>query len=191
MRGSTWSLGVLAVAAALAAPSAHAVGEPVDPTAPSCKGADVPAPQQSLAATRTAITCLVDAARAERGLPALKANARLQTAAQRFARSLDPAKPLTHAGRDGSTPLTRISDAGYARGASGFSAAETLGRSKGSLATPATRVKKWLAASATRKLLLSAKYRDVGVGVVTAGSVATFVVEVASPASSSRSRSSR
>jgi uncharacterized protein YkwD len=86
--------------------SAHAA------TAASCAGADVPATAQSVTATRDAIACLVDAARAERKLPALKANAKLQTAAQRFARALDPAKPLTHAGRDGSTPLTRIADAG-------------------------------------------------------------------------------
>lgn len=195
MRGSTWSLGVLAVSAALAVPSAHAVGAPAvaAPTSaastPTCKGADVPATAQSVAATRSAIACLIDAARAERRLAPLKADARLQTAAQRFARALDPAKPLTHAGRDGSTPLSRISAAGYGRGASGISAAETLGRSKGSLATPAVRVRKWLGAAATRKLLLSARYRDVGVGVVTAGDVATFVVEVATPLSSSRSRS--
>lgn len=189
MRGSTLSFGVLAVAAGLAAPSAHAAGRPVEPV--TCKGADVPATQQSVAATRSAIVCLIDAARAERKLPALKANARLQTAAQRFARTLDPGKPLTHAGRDGSTPLTRITDAGYARDAAGISAAETLGRSKGSLATPATRVRKWLGAASTRKLLLSGKYRDVGVGVVVSGATATFVVEVASPVAASRSSSSR
>ena len=175
--------------AALAAPSTHAATAP----GPSCKGADVPATAQSVAATRSAIACLIDAARAERELPALKADTRLRTAAQRFARSLDPAKPLTHAGPGGSTPLSRIADAGYARGGAGFSAAETLGRSKGSLATSRTRVRKWLAAAATRKLLLSAKYRDIGVGVVTRGDTATFVVEVASPVSagSGSSRSSR
>jgi uncharacterized protein YkwD len=180
---------MFAVAAVLAAPSAHAVSAAPAAASAECAGADTPATAQSVAATRRAITCLVAAARAERKLPTLKTNTKLQTAAQRFARALDPAKPLTHSGRDGSTPLTRIADTGYARGASGFSAAETLGRSKGSLATPSARVRKWLAAAATRKLLLSGKYRDVGVGVVTAGDVATFVVEVASPAAGSRSGS--
>lgn len=182
MRGSTLSLGVLAVTVALAVPPAHAAAPAAGS---SCAGADTPATAQSIAATRSAIACLVAAARTERRLPALKPNARLQTAAQRFARTLDPAKPLTHAGPGGSTPLSRITATGYARGAGGFSAAETLGRSKGSLATPSIRVRKWLAAAATRKLLLSAKYRDVGIGVVTAGDVATFVIEVAKPASSS------
>jgi hypothetical protein len=39
-------------------------------------------------------------------------------------------------------------------------------------------VKKWLAAPSTRRLLLSAKYRDVGIGIVTRGTVTTFVVEL-------------
>jgi uncharacterized protein YkwD len=155
------------------AASAHAA-------APSaCAGADRTASSAGLARTRAAIACLIDAARADRQLGALRADPRLQTAAQRFARALDPSRPLTHAGRGGTTPLDRIADAGYGRGASGFSAAETLGRSHGSLATPAKRVKSWLADPGTRRLLLSAKYRDVGVGVVTRGDATTFVVEVA------------
>jgi uncharacterized protein YkwD len=165
---------------ALAAAPANAV------VAPACAGADVPATAASAAATRAAIVCLIDAERAPRHRPALRRNPRLQAAAQKFARSLDADRPLTHGGAGGSTPLTRIADAGYARGADGFSAAETLGRSKGSLATPAARVAAWLGSPSTRRLLLSAKYRDVGVGVVTAGDLATFVVEVAKPTPTAR-----
>jgi uncharacterized protein YkwD len=148
---------------------------------PSCAGADAPATAASVSATRSAIACLIDAARAERHRPALRRDAHLQLAAQRWARTLGPTRPLSHAGRDGSTPITRIADAGYARGADGFSAVETLGRSQGSLTTPAARVASWLKSPATRRLVLSAKYRDVGVGVVTAGDAATFVVELAAP----------
>jgi uncharacterized protein YkwD len=146
----------------------------------TCTGADAPATAASVSGTRAAVVCLIDAARAERHLPALKRDAHLQTAAQRWARSLGSSRPLSHAGRDGSTPITRIADAGYARGASGFSAVETLGRSQGSLTTPAARVAAWLRSASTRRLLLGATYRDVGVGVVTAGDQATFVVELAS-----------
>lgn len=174
--------------AAIAAPSASAAAAAGAP----CPGADVPATTASAVATGDAIVCLIDAARAARGRPALRRNPRLRTAAQKFASALDPAKPLTHAGRDGSMPLTRIADAGYARGASGFSAAETLGRSEGSLTTPAARVASWLRSASTRRLLLSARYRDVGVGVAGAGSgdVVTFVVEVARRASASSKRAS-
>lgn len=160
-------------------------GSPAGAAEAPCAGADRTATSATVAQTRVALRCLIDAARADRRLAALKADTRLQTAAQRFARALDPAQPLTHTGRSGSTPLDRIEDSGYGRGASGFSAAETLGRSHGSLSTPATRVKAWLADPSTRRLLLSAKYRDVGIGVVSRGDATTFVVELAARATAS------
>jgi uncharacterized protein YkwD len=144
--------------------------------APACAGAGASPASQTVTQTRAAIACLLNAARDD-GAP-LRVDIRLGHAAQRFAHALDPAKPLTHAGRGATTPLDRIASAGYPRGAS-FSAAETLGRSRGSVATPARRVKAWLASASTRRLLTSTRYRDVGIGVVTRGAVTTFVVEVA------------
>jgi uncharacterized protein YkwD len=146
--------------------------------AATCTGADRLATDATVAQTRAALTCLINAARAGRDLEPLRVENHLQTAAQRYARALDPAKPLTHS-RGGSTPLDRIADAGYGRGAAGFSAAETLGRSQGALSAPTIRVTAWLASASTRRLLLSAKYRDVGIGVATKGDATTFVVEIA------------
>lgn len=169
VRGSA----LIAVAAlSLAAGSATASAA----DAPVCAGADQMPTTLTITQTRSAIICLLNVARDDRA--PLRADVRLGRAAQRYARALDPAKPLTHAGRGGTTPLDRIAAVGYPRGGS-FSAAETLGRSNGSLATPARRVKNWLATASTRRLLTSARYRDVGVGVVTRGAVTTFVVEVA------------
>jgi uncharacterized protein YkwD len=156
--------------------------------APACAGADQTAATLTIARTRSAITCLLNAARDD-GAP-LRADIRLDRAAQRFARVLDPAKPLTHAGRGETTPLDRIAAVGYPRGGS-FSAAETLGRSRGSLTTPARRVKNWLASPSTRRLLTSARYRDIGIGVVTRGNATTFVVEVAARRAAAHVSSSR
>jgi uncharacterized protein YkwD len=169
----------VALSATLVALAAAAPGPAVAAT--PCADVDVRATTASATATRAAIACLLDAARARRGRPGLRRDAHLELAAQRWARSLDPKRPLTHAGADGSTPITRIADAGYARGASGFSAVETLGRSQGSLTTPAARVASWLRSASTRRLLLGARYRDIGIGVVTTGDAATFVVELAAP----------
>jgi uncharacterized protein YkwD len=144
----------------------------------TCAGAaDLP-PVVTVSATRDAIACLIDAARAERHLPALHVDTRLQRAAQRFARDLKPGAKLGHKGSGGSTPLERVAASGYPRGGA-FSAAETLGRSRGTLAAPKVRVAHWLAEAPTRRLLLSATYRDIGVGVVVKGGQTTFVVEVA------------
>lgn len=172
---------MLAATAALTAAGSSAFAQET-PTAATCTGADRLATEATIAQTRAALTCLLNAARAERRLAPLRVEAHLQTAAQRYARALDPAKPLTHSGRGGSSPLDRIADAGYGRGASGFSAAETLGRSQGDLSAPAIRMTAWLASASTRKLLLSAKYRDVGIGVVSKGEATTFVVEIAARA---------
>ncbi len=169
VRGSTL---IAVVLASLAAGSATASAADT----PLCPGADQAAATLTIAQTRTAISCLLNDARAD--APPLRTDLRLGRAAQRFARALDPAKPLTHAGHGQTTPLDRIASTGYPRGGP-FSAAEALGRSRGSLTTPARRVKNWLASASTRRLLTSARYRDIGIGVVTRGDATTFVVEVA------------
>lgn len=163
-------IAVAALSLAAGSPAASATD------APGCPDADQTAATLTIAQTRAAITCLLNVARANQA--PLRADVRLSRAAQRFARALDPAKPLTHTGRGETSPLDRIAAVGYPRGGS-FSAAETLGRSRGSLTTPARRVKNWLASPSTRRLLTSTRYRDIGIGVVTRGGVTTFVVEVA------------
>jgi uncharacterized protein YkwD len=169
VRGSAL-IAVAAVSVAAGSSTASAAEAPV------CAGAGQTAATLTVTQARSAIICLLNAARDDEA--ALRPNVTLGRAAQRFARTLDPAKPLTHTGHGDTSPLDRIASAGYPRGAA-FSAAETLGRSRGSLATPARRVKSWLASASTRRLLTSARYRDVGVGVVTRGDTTTFVVEVA------------
>jgi uncharacterized protein YkwD len=173
--------GAWAPAGAGAAPSA---------SAPTCAGADrdPASASASVARVRGAIACLLDAARAEQRLPALHRDARLASAAQRFARTLDVRKPLTHTGKGGTTPIDRIAATGYGGGS--FTAAETLGRARGALATPAERVRVWLASKSIKKLLLSGKYRDVGVGVSVRGRMTTYVVELARSARASSKRAS-
>jgi uncharacterized protein YkwD len=158
-------------------------------SAPTCAGADrdpASSASSSVAGVRSAIACLLDAARAEQRLPALHRDARLASAAQRFAAALDINKPLTHTGRGGTTPLDRIAAAGYGGGT--FTAAETLGRARGAPATPAERVRVWLESKSIKKLLLSGKYRDVGVGVSVRGGMTTYVVELARSARASSKR---
>jgi uncharacterized protein YkwD len=180
---------VIAVAIVVSAWAAWApAGAGATSRAPVCAGAEIDPAASSPAAVRSAVACLIDAARAQRRLPALHRDARLASAARRFAATLDPAKPLTHRGRGGTTPLDRIAAAGYGGGT--FTAAETLGRAHGALATPAQRVRIWLADKTIKKLLLSAKYRDVGVGTSVRGGTTTYVVELARSARASSKRAS-
>jgi uncharacterized protein YkwD len=172
LRRTALILAAAAVAAVAPAPAGAATT-----TAP-CEGADQAPTTATGAQARAAIVCLIDAARAERGLPALRRDRRLTTAAQRFARALDRHRPLKHQGAGGSSPLDRIAAAGYADGA-GITAGEALGRGQGSYATPVVRVATWLQDATTRRILLSARYRDIGVGVATVRGVATYVADLA------------
>jgi uncharacterized protein YkwD len=150
--------------------------------APVCAGAENDPAASSATSVRSAIACLIDAARAEHRAPALHRDARLSSAAQKFARALGPKKALTHTGKGGTTPIDRIAAAGYGGGT--FTAAETLGRAHGALATPEERVRVWLSNKTIKNLLLSSKYRDVGVGISVKGETTTFVVELARAGSS-------
>jgi uncharacterized protein YkwD len=171
---------VIAVVVAVSACSAWvpAAGATASAGAPVvCAGAQDDPATASVTDVRAAITCLLDAARTGHELPALRRDVRLQSAAQRFAATLSPSRPLSHRGRGGTTPLQRIAKAGYGGGT--FTAAEALGRAYGALATPAQRVQVWLSDKTIKKLLLSSKYRDVGVGVSVHGVTTTYVVELA------------
>jgi uncharacterized protein YkwD len=167
--------GAIVIAVAAIAMVASIPASAAEPS--SCAGTDQLPAVVTVAQTRSSIVCLINAARTEHDLPTLHVDSRLQRAAQRFARTLPLAAPLTHRGPGGSTPTQRITVAGYPRGRA-FSAAETLGRSHGTLATPAIRIQHWLGNSTTRLQLLSARYRDIGIGVVTQGDTTTFVVEL-------------
>jgi uncharacterized protein YkwD len=129
---------------------------------------------------RAAVLCLLNAARAERDAAALHTERHIGRAAQRFAEALDPAHPLTHIGHGDSSPQERLAAAGYAKGkAKAFDAGEALGRSIGTSASPAQRVAAWLADGRTRRILLSSRFHDAGIGVSVAGGKVTYVIDVA------------
>jgi len=172
------------LAAALLAPPAASAAVPAQsaPPAIACADAGRRPTASTEAAARAAVLCLINVARAERDLPALRAEIHARRAAQRYADALDPRRPLSHAGRSGSTVQDRLAAAGYARGSrSAFDAGEALGRSIGRSSRPAARVTAWLADGPTRRILLSRRYRDAGVGVTVARGKVTFVVDVAAP----------
>ncbi|MDX6716839.1 MAG: hypothetical protein QOH30_3397 [Baekduia sp.] len=169
-----WSAGTVPVGVAADAPPS--------PSPSPCAGADRRPTAATESRARAAVLCLLDAARAERGLPALRAELHAGRAAQRFAAALDPHKPLTHRGPGGTAPQDRLAQAGYAGGSrKAFDAGEALGRSVGRSATPAQRVTSWLADGPTRRVLLAARFRDVGLGVSVAGDRTTYVVDLAAP----------
>ncbi len=129
-----------------------------------CPGAgDVPT-KDSTDAAAAAVTCLVNAERTSRGLPALRRDACLSQAADRFAADMVRRTFFAHSSPTGASLRDRLLSANYGDGG-GWRAGEALGWGTGSRATPEALVAEWLASLPHRRILLSSDFRELGVGV--------------------------
>jgi uncharacterized protein YkwD len=154
------TVGALAATTALlgipSAANASAAGQ--------CPGAlDTPT-EATLSATAGAVTCLVNAERAKRGLRPVTRDADLGQAARKHAGDMVRRGFFSHVSPGGATLGDRLRSAGYGRNA-GWRAGEALGWGTGSLATPNALVDEWLDSPPHRHILLDSGFRELGVGV--------------------------
>ena len=111
-----------------------------------------------LDAVRAVLLERTHAARRAAGRPPLRADARLERAAQEYAELMLRRGHYGHTGPDGSTALERAAAAGYA----GRTVAENLARGQDS---PEQAVEAWLASRPHRRNLLDPELSDVGHGL--------------------------
>jgi uncharacterized protein YkwD len=108
---------------------------------------------------------LINKARSNRGLATLRLRASLYRAAKSHSRSMIRRDYFSHTSRDGSTVAQRCKRAGYtSSGYSSWQVGEVIGLGSGSRGTAAAIFKMWMNSSAHRKVILAARWRDVGVG---------------------------
>lgn len=107
---------------------------------------------------------LTNAARAKRGLPALRRDVRLDKAAERFSRQMAESGFFSHTGPDGSTLQSRIAAQGYR----GMALGENIGMG---YTTPQAAVDGWMLSSGHRANILNPHFRDLGVGIAFARGV--------------------
>lgn len=100
---------------------------------------------------------LINAARAERGLRPVRAEARLAAAAMRQAQDMAKHDRLDHTGSDGSTPWTRARAAGHADARPGEVIAAGPDGPRGILAM-------WMESPPHRDILLAPAATEAGVG---------------------------
>jgi uncharacterized protein YkwD len=112
-----------------------------------------------------ATVCLINEARDDHGLGALRASGSLERAATAHSRDMVLHGFFAHDSPTGSTPKERIDRAGYFDGASSWALGETIAWGSGGLATPASIVRSWLRSPGHRAILLDGRYRDLGVGI--------------------------
>lgn len=131
----------------------------------SCRGADAIPGSGSMARARGATLCLLNAERRHRGLPPLRAERHLRRAAQAYSRAMvahrffDHVSPLT-----GSTFVDRLGAAGYTS-ARTRQVSENIAWGTGTQATPAQIVSAWMHSAGHRANILTASFREIGIGI--------------------------
>lgn len=178
MRRATFpAITALLAACALLAPVSPAV-------AASCPNADVQPAAGTLAAMRAATLCLLNAERAPRGLPALRENALLSRASQEYSQLMVDRQFFAHATPDGVGLKARLLGVGYILEDAYWMVGENLAWGTGGMATPARIMESWMASPGHRDNILTAEFREVGLGVAlgaptsrTAPAAATYTTD--------------
>ncbi len=132
-----------------------------------CAGADAAPAEIGLAATADSTLCLLNAERSRRRLAPLTRNALLDAAAVRQSRDMVARRYFAHESPAGADSTDRIRATGYLKGASEWIVGENLAWGTGELATPREIVAAWMASPGHRENVLRARYREIGLGVVT------------------------
>ena len=120
----------------------------------------LPSPERQ-AEARAAVVCLLNRNRAEHDLPPLRANTRLDAAAQAHAEDMGRRDFYAHRNPDGIEPHARIRDAGY----KGDRTGENIHWGVRIDSTPAAIVRGWMNSPGHRENILRATFSEVGTGI--------------------------
>lgn len=155
---------VLAVGLAAVALSGVAAGQG-EAQAAVCAGAN-DQPTASRDALARATLCLVNAERGSRGMRPLRLNRQLSVAAQSHSRDMVRRRYFSHTAPGGRGFFERIRRSGYLRSARRWSIGENLGWGSSPKGSPGPIVEAWMQSPPHRRAILTAAFRDAGIGVV-------------------------
>jgi len=133
--------------------------------AQECANADLVPDAGNLPAVRSAILCLHNQARAQRGLPSLGADGRLRRAAAGHSADMVRGGYFDHTAPSGVTMVDRIMRAGYVPPNRGWMMGENLEWGTGRLATPRSAMQGWMDSPGHRANILRRGYEELGVGI--------------------------
>jgi uncharacterized protein YkwD len=134
-------------------------------TASACAGTGTAPTRATLTRAQGATLCLINVARAQRGLSRLGATTALARAAGAHSRDMAVRDFFSHTSPGGLTPAQRVDRTGYLDGVSRWTVGETIAWGSGRSASPAAIVRSWLRSPDHRAILLDARYEDVGIGI--------------------------
>jgi uncharacterized protein YkwD len=134
--------------------------------ASACAGDRAVPTSANVARVERATACLINAARAQNGLPRLRTAPALGRAAAFHAQEMVANGYFSHDGSDGTTPTQRAKRAGFMPRNGALDVGEIIAWGSGSLGSPAEIVQSWLQSPPHRATLLDRRFRQVGVGIV-------------------------
>jgi uncharacterized protein YkwD len=151
--------------AAVAALAALALCAPAAAHADDCAGADVVPAADNVAVVGQATLCLLNQQRAANGIGPLVENTALSTASAGYSQRMVAQGFFGHESPDGGTLVQRLTDAGYLGDDDAWVVGENIGWGQASLATARSMVDAWMHSTGHRENLLSADYKQVGLGL--------------------------
>jgi uncharacterized protein YkwD len=132
----------------------------------SCPDPDVQPTTQNLPHVADVLFCLMNAMRADAGVPALTEQDELGQASVDHSEDMVDNKYFAHDSLDGRDVVARLEAVSYIPKAGEWIVGENLAWGSGTLATPKALVGAWMNSPPHRANLLSADFREVGLGVV-------------------------
>lgn len=153
-RGATASLAVAAVTLPLAPDDASA----------ACANRDVEL-QANPAVVRDAMLCEIARLRERRDVRGLRANEQLDLAASRHATDMFERRFFSHVSPGGGDLADRARRSGFARRNCSWMVGEVLAWGVGSRSTAAGTVRAWMNSPSHRRILISGRYGQIGIGL--------------------------
>ena len=169
------------LAAALCVVASLGTASTSSAAAGSCHGTRATPSAANAAQVRHATICLLNRERARHGLPAIRANAKLNRAATKHSLDMVAEHYFDHIGPRGDDLTHRARAAHYLKARASWFLGENIAWGSGSLSTPASIVRQWMHSPPHRANILNRSFRDVGLGVATGapsgGAGATYTLD--------------
>ena len=121
--------------------------------------------EQTLQEAATSVMREINRERGARELVRLAGEPRLALAAQRHTGDMVRRSFFSHVTPDGRGMSARVRATGYLRNVSAWALGETLAWGAGPCSTPAATVAAWMDSPSHRRVILSRRYLEIGVGV--------------------------
>lgn len=132
---------------------------------PPCGDVKVEAGESSAGSQADSTVCLINRERTSRGLRALHLNRRLSSAARAHTSDMVRGRYFAHSSRSGRDVVDRVRSRGYFSHVRSWMVGENLAWGSGSRSTPAAIVEAWMNSPGHRHNILTARFREIGVGI--------------------------